>query len=182
MGITPTGNSRIDEATAELALELRMAHPSMREQSLYNEAMRIRDEIMAGTRELPEPLPAWRPAVNGTGRAPWFLYRGWGEEAERVPLDERYYLKGNGQLCRFTTRENAQKVADRLNGKPAGLLPASASPTMITDDIALNMAAIVLDAMGRDGLAGTLRKLLPAAEGKVHGVAYQEPAGKWGQS
>ena len=114
-GITPTGNEQIDTATAELALELRMAHPSMREQSLYDEAMRIRDAIMAGTRELPEPLPAWRPAVNGTGRAPWFLYRGWGEEAERVPLDERYYLKGNGKLCRFTTRENAQKVADKLN-------------------------------------------------------------------
>jgi hypothetical protein len=63
---------------------------------------------------------------------------------------------------------------------PRPLLPASASPVMITDDIALNLAAIVLDQMGRADQAAELRDLLPEAEGKVQGEPYQEQAGKWG--
>jgi len=61
-----------------------------------------------------------------------------------------------------------------------GLLPASASPQMITDDIALNMAANVLDAMDHTEAAAGLRLLLPEAEGRVNGQPYQEQVGKWG--
>ena len=82
MGIKTTGNSRIDTATAEIAVALRDARvgqPRYREQDHYDEAVRLRDEIMTGTRELPAPvLPPWRPAVNGTGKRPWFLVRGYG--------------------------------------------------------------------------------------------------------
>lgn len=53
MAITTTGNSQVDTATAEIAVLLRDATYSTRtDQSYYNEAMRLRDEIMAGTREL----------------------------------------------------------------------------------------------------------------------------------
>jgi hypothetical protein len=81
--------------------------------------------------------------------------------------------------------ELAGELLARSGGNDAArepiLLPASASPQMITDDIALNMAATVLDAMGYGGglLAAALRDLRPEAEGKVHGQPYQEPAGKW---
>lgn len=56
-GITVTGQADIDQATSEIAGYLRDAnlgyatlHP--REQDFYNEAMRLRDAIMAGTRAL----------------------------------------------------------------------------------------------------------------------------------
>lgn len=51
-GIEVTGNSRIDGATAEIAVALRDASPHLRDQYYYDEAMRLRDEIMAGTAEL----------------------------------------------------------------------------------------------------------------------------------
>lgn len=47
-----TGNGRIDTATAELALALRAARPGKREQTYYDEAMRLRDEILAGAKVL----------------------------------------------------------------------------------------------------------------------------------
>lgn len=50
--INITGNADIDQATAEIALVLRDASPGQRDQQYYDEAMRLRDEIMAGTREL----------------------------------------------------------------------------------------------------------------------------------
>jgi len=61
-----------------------------------------------------------------------------------------------------------------------GLIPASETPSVITDDIALNMAAGVLDTMGRGEVAAVLRLLLPEAEGRVYGEPYQEQVGKWG--
>jgi hypothetical protein len=115
-GITTTGNSRVDTATAEIAVALRNASPGERDQAYCDLAMELRDEIMAGTRALP-PEP----------------------------------------------------------------IPADATPMMITDDIALNMAATVLDVMALPWMARTLRSLLPRAEGKVHGQPYQEPSGKWGE-
>ena len=59
-------------------------------------------------------------------------------------------------------------------------IPAHVTPQMITDDIALNMAAGVLGATGHKVLAAELRRLLPEAEGRVFGKVYQEPVGKWG--
>jgi hypothetical protein len=59
-------------------------------------------------------------------------------------------------------------------------IPASDMPRVITDDIALNMAAAVLESMNRHSLAYELRSLLPDAEGRVHGQQYQEKTGKWG--
>jgi hypothetical protein len=57
-GIKTTGNSRIDSATAEIATHLRDAdlggtvRIQRTEQSYYDEAMRLRDEILAGAAEL----------------------------------------------------------------------------------------------------------------------------------
>jgi len=48
-GITVTGNSQIDRATAEIAVALRNASPGKRDQHYYDEASRLRDEIMQGT-------------------------------------------------------------------------------------------------------------------------------------
>src|ERR1700751_2903889 len=48
-GIKTTGNERIDTATAELALALRLSKPDKRDQDYYDEAMRLRDEMMTGT-------------------------------------------------------------------------------------------------------------------------------------
>jgi hypothetical protein len=51
-GITTTGNSRIDGATAEIAGHLRDADPGKRDQVYYDEAMRLRDAILMGASEL----------------------------------------------------------------------------------------------------------------------------------
>jgi len=54
--IRVTGNHRIDGATAEIAGHVRDgrvgSHVRYRDQDHYDEAMRLRDEIMAGMREL----------------------------------------------------------------------------------------------------------------------------------
>jgi hypothetical protein len=63
---------------------------------------------------------------------------------------------------------------------PLEPIPASEMPRIITDDIALNMAADVLDAMEDHRTAQRLRAMLPEAEGRVFGQPYQEQTGKWG--
>jgi hypothetical protein len=51
--IRTTGNHDIDTATAEIAVALRNSSFTVqRDQDYYDEAMRLRDAIMAGTREL----------------------------------------------------------------------------------------------------------------------------------
>lgn len=58
--IETTGNESIDQATAEIAVALRNAcRVTCSAQDHYDEAMRLRDEIMNGTRELSadEPTP-----------------------------------------------------------------------------------------------------------------------------
>lgn len=140
MPIKTTGNSRIDMATAEIAVALRDACGyTCGEQAHYDTAEALRDEILAGARTLVL-----------TELAGELMARSGGNDAAREPV----------------------------------LLPASASPQVITDDIALNMAATVLDVMGYGGglLAAALRDLRPEAEGKIHGQPYQEPAGKWSGS
>ena len=63
--IKTTGNAQIDQATAEIAVALRDACPGQREQEYYDVAMRLRDAIMAGTREL-DRSGGW----PGTGYVP----------------------------------------------------------------------------------------------------------------
>lgn len=59
--ITTTGNSDVDGATSEIASALRHASPvDHGDQYFYDEAMRLRDAIMNGTRELHR---AGRPEV-----------------------------------------------------------------------------------------------------------------------
>jgi hypothetical protein len=57
MGIDITGNESIDNATATIALALGRAYPGWLDQEAYNAAMNLRNDIMAGTRELDAPLP-----------------------------------------------------------------------------------------------------------------------------
>ena len=64
-GIAVTGQPDIDQATAEIAVALRDADPGKREQSYYDEAARLRDAIMAGTRALAEPAKAATDKVRG---------------------------------------------------------------------------------------------------------------------
>lgn len=51
MSIRATGNPQIDQATAEIAMALRDASPGKRDQDYYDEAMRLRDEILDGGAE-----------------------------------------------------------------------------------------------------------------------------------
>jgi hypothetical protein len=55
MPISTTGNAAVDSAAAEIAVALRDASPGRRDQHYYDEATRLRDAIMAGTRELDRP-------------------------------------------------------------------------------------------------------------------------------
>jgi hypothetical protein len=52
MPIKVMGNSDIDTATAEIAVALRDADPGRRDQEYYDMAVRLRDDIMRGTRWL----------------------------------------------------------------------------------------------------------------------------------
>jgi len=51
-GIAVTGQQDIDQAAAEIAVALRDGDPGKRDQHYYDEAARLRDAIMAGTRAL----------------------------------------------------------------------------------------------------------------------------------
>jgi hypothetical protein len=64
-GITVTGQPDIDQATAEIAVALRDASPGKRDQHYYDEAARLRDAIMAGTRALAEPAKTATDKVYG---------------------------------------------------------------------------------------------------------------------
>lgn len=83
-------------------------------------------------------------------------------------------LKDGGTLPREWARAKASM--------PLEPIPASEMPRVITDDIALNMAATVLDAMDDHQAAQKLRAMLPEAEGRVYGEPYQEAVGKWGKA
>lgn len=50
--IRTTGNGDVDTATAEIAVALGDADPGKSDQHYYDEAMRLRDQIMQGTRVL----------------------------------------------------------------------------------------------------------------------------------
>jgi hypothetical protein len=135
MTIDRTGNARIDQATAELAVALRDADPGKRDQHYYDEAMRLRNEIMVGTLEREGTLPAWTPANNGTSKRRWFLIRGHGVDSERVPLRARYHNGPSGDLVRYASFETAQRAADKLNGEEMNLsayLAAKAASERLT--------------------------------------------------
>ena len=55
--IEVTGNTSIDRATTEVAQQIAMAHKGLDEAEVYAWATRLRDAIMAGTRDMDAPLP-----------------------------------------------------------------------------------------------------------------------------
>lgn len=109
MSIKTTGNERIDDATAEIAVYLRRAEPGVREQLYYDEAMRLRDEILEGAAELVAKLrgkPMWlHLRVNdpyGTPNSHPF----W--EGVNVELMGVYKLfERDGVVYAYDTRHNA---------------------------------------------------------------------------
>lgn len=116
MKIATTGNALIDHATAEIVLALRDASPGKRDQQYYDEAMRLRDDIIVGALDKAGALPPWRAGVNGAGKRPWFLIRGSGIESDRIPVAHRYHNGPSGQLRQYASFETAQRAADKLNG------------------------------------------------------------------
>lgn len=52
--IKVTGNHDIDNATSEIAKALRARHPGSNDEYCYRQAERLRNAIMAGTRNLDE--------------------------------------------------------------------------------------------------------------------------------
>jgi hypothetical protein len=115
MPINTTGNHQIDQATAEIATMVRSYSAWEREQDAYDEAERLRNEIIVGTLERAGILPKWVTGVNGTSKRPWFLIRGHGTDSGIVPLRARYYTGPSGKLVRFASFETAQRAADKLN-------------------------------------------------------------------
>jgi hypothetical protein len=80
-GISTTGNSRIDTATAEIALALRAGHRGHGDQYYYDWAMRLRDEILAGAIEM-AAAGVYNP-VTGEHWDQAAAERAWGESMER---------------------------------------------------------------------------------------------------
>jgi len=115
MPIQTTGNALIDQATAEIAVTLRDACPGRSDRQYYEEAGRLRDEIIVGALDRAGVLPLWRAAVNGAGKRCWFLVRGWGTESDKIPLAHRYHNGPGGKLVRYASCETAQRAADKLN-------------------------------------------------------------------
>jgi len=124
MPIDTTGNDRIDTAAAEIAVAIRDARVGLptryRDQDHYNEAQRLRDEIIMGTLASCGQLPPWVPGVNGTSERPWFVVRGHGTDSDLVPLRQRYYEGPDRRLHRYGSMEAAQSVADQLNEAERG--------------------------------------------------------------
>jgi hypothetical protein len=149
-GIRTTGQPEIDTATAEIALA-------------------VRDYLGPGRTE--------QAYYDEATRLRDEICRG---ERARVVAGLRALAATDPHW--FTDRFAAHALADLIEAGEveAGVLPATATPSVITDDIALNMAAGVLEAHGRPATADMLRRMLPAAEGKIYGQPYQEATGKWG--
>lgn len=77
MPVKTTGNADIDQATAEIALVLRGYSNWESEQAANDEAMRLRDAIMAGTREIVADEPTPEEAEQAHDVAVW--ERQWGK-------------------------------------------------------------------------------------------------------
>jgi hypothetical protein len=88
MGIDTTGNEEIDSATAEIALALRDARPGKCEQTYYDDAQRLRDAIMAGTRSMAAKAPAGL-VVEKRNASGWRVYH----QASGLPVSSTAYLR-----------------------------------------------------------------------------------------
>ena len=79
-----TGNADIDQATAEIAVALRAHYSLYGDQSVYNAAMNLRDQIMKGTRELDhqEALARADQGVHPHPVTPFPTPRGWPAPAD----------------------------------------------------------------------------------------------------
>jgi len=120
MPVSIMHNSHIDTATAEIAGHVRDgrvgSHARYRDQDHYDEAMRLRDEIITGTLQLAGALPEWVAAVNGSGKRPWFIMRKESAPTFRLlPFSARYHNDPGGQLVRYASFETASARADKLN-------------------------------------------------------------------
>lgn len=131
-GIRTTGNHDIDQATAEIAVYLRDSNPALRDQQAYDEAMRLRDEIMSGTRRLDAKrrsfqTPAWlHERVNdpyGTPNKHEFWSGPIGCTAERIGVWKVFTY--GGWVHGYDTQHNAwahfatQAEAEEHCSKPA---------------------------------------------------------------
>jgi hypothetical protein len=116
-GIEVTGQPGIDEATAEIAVALRDAHPEgFSEQWYYDEAERLRNAILRGARRALEPVP-WTLGVNGRD---WFAVRDsmtleGNAAAGLTEVGKRYDMKLDGTQRVFRSRIRAQARVDELN-------------------------------------------------------------------
>ena len=89
MPVITTGNASVDDATAEIALALRDGDPRKRDQHYYDEAMRLRDAIMQGTRELDQAVP------GGTRKQAAEVLAGFGLDPGEI---ERVLRRASGHL------------------------------------------------------------------------------------
>jgi hypothetical protein len=119
MPINTTGSHQIDQAASEIAGHIRDgrvgSHARWREQEHYDEAERLRNEIIVGTLAQVGLLPPWVPANNGTSQRRWFLTRGYGTDSDIVPLRARCHTGPSGTVVRYASMETAQRAADKLN-------------------------------------------------------------------
>ncbi len=67
-------------------------------------------DLAVQRKQAAESMPPWRPANNGAGERPYFLYRG-----DSVPWIDRWYFNTAGDLVRYKNHKTAQRAADRLN-------------------------------------------------------------------
>jgi hypothetical protein len=115
MPINTTGSHQIDQAASEIAVALRGYYRWDRDQAYYDEAERLRNEIIVGTLAQVGLLPPWVPVNNGTSKRRWFLTRGYGTDSDIVPLRARCHTGPSGTVVRYASIETAQRAADKLN-------------------------------------------------------------------
>lgn len=59
-------------------------------------------------------LPPWMPKNGSIGARTWFLSRYHTTEPS-IPLWHRYHYGANGSVVRYSSKESAQRAADKLN-------------------------------------------------------------------
>lgn len=85
-----------------------------------DDMIRFCREVLASFgRDTGMTLPSWTPANDGSGNRPWFLVRRGVEDDRSVPVRDRFRYSTADVLVRYTSRENAQRAADKLNKQEA---------------------------------------------------------------
>jgi hypothetical protein len=104
-------NARITEVFADAKENKRVGDSGKLVYGLQAEA------VMATIEKTHPALPEWTPANNGAGKRSWFLIRGRGLVADRIPVADRYRFNSKGDLIRYASYESAQRAADTLNAQ-----------------------------------------------------------------